>query len=155
MRLVIVGVLVLGLVGCGSPAGDAPVDAHPELRRAVRIVRGAAGSDELLATGFDLVAEECVPSEFVDFYFSTLGTRHWPPIAGGLEFPETAGQTHLGLELQRPADVAFVAEEVDVDRGRQIVVSGDDARGVIRVTGYVDPDDEPALVEEWTFAGLP
>ncbi len=52
-----------------------------------------------------------------------------------------------------PSGVSIVARIPDVERGRQVVVRGDDERQMLVVEGYLGPKASPVLTKEWRFSG--
>ena len=52
-----------------------------------------------------------------------------------------------------PAGVSVVANNPDLDRGRQVVVQGDDERQMLVVEGYLDPKVPAVVVKEWMCPG--
>ncbi len=130
---------------------DGPKE-HPELNRAIRVVRYMSAESQLERTAFRPVYPEGNPEQFVKWMFSTLGSAVWPPVEGGLEFgrEEQKMIQKTGIPLL-PAGVSLVPEKPDVEKGKQVVVSGDDERQMLVVEGYLDAQDAPALIKEWRF----
>ncbi len=125
----------------------------PKLNQAVNVVRYMSSDRQLERTTFRRSYPEGTPEEFVQWMFSSMGLAIWPPIEGGGEFSREeekmmrkAGQPFF------PSGVSIVANYPDADKGRQVVVTGDDVRRVLIVEGYLDPKTSPALVKEWKFA---
>lgn len=77
-----------------------------------------------------------------------MGTAEWPPTRS--RAMEDFGEANLPGMPTLPDSVAFIHTMPDTGRGKQIVVSWDDARGVVVVDGYLDPRGEPVLHREYT-----
>lgn len=126
---------------------------HPELNRAISAVRYMSAERQLKRTTFRLTYPDGTPEEFVKWMFSPMGLAIWPPVTGGVEFSQEeekmlrkAGQPFF------PSGVSIVAMNPDEDKGRQVVVRGDDGRQMMVVEGYLDPKVPPVLVKEWRFS---
>lgn len=48
-----------------------------------------------------------------------------------------------------PPGITFVEDRAEPSARRQLVLSADDARGVVIAKGYLSPDQAPMLVREW------
>ncbi len=127
---------------------------YPELNRAISVVRYMAADRQLKRTAFRLVYPKATPENFVEWMFSPMGVSVWPPFEGGGEFSQEDEKMikKTGIPFF-PAGVAIVAISPDRDRGRQVVVRGDDERQMLVVEGYLDPEVSAVVVKEWVFPG--
>ncbi|MBC8288334.1 MAG: hypothetical protein H8E42_12740 [Nitrospinae bacterium] len=126
---------------------------HSELNRAVNVVRYMSADRQLKRTAFRLAYPEGTPEAFVHWMFSPMGAAIWPPVAGGGEFShEEEEMLRKAGEPFFPSGVSVVARNPDADKGRQVVVRGDDERQMLVVEGYLDPKFSPVLVKEWRFS---
>jgi len=127
---------------------------YPELNRAINVVRYMSADRQLKRTAFRLAYPEGTPEQFVKWMFSPMGSAVWPPFEGGGEFSQEEQKMlkQAGTPFF-PSGVSVVAGILDVDRGQQVVVRGDDARQMLVVTGYLDPKSPPVLVKEWPLHG--
>ncbi len=125
---------------------------YPELNQAIRVVRYISAERQLQSSAFRVVYPEGGPKQFVKWIFSPMGSALWPPTEGGLEFSveELKMLQKTGTPVL-PSGVFLMPEKVDVERGRQLVVRGDDERQVLIVEGYLDPHATSVLVKEWRF----
>lgn len=124
-----------------------------ELNQAVSVVRYMSADRQLKRTTFKSSYPEGTPEEFVQWMFSPMGLAVWPPIEGGGEFSreEEKMMRKTGLPFF-PSGVSIVGQNPDLDKGRQVVVRGNDIRKMLIVEGYLDPNASPALVKEWRFS---
>lgn len=125
---------------------------HPQLNQAVRVVRYMSAERQLQRSAFRSAYPEGRPEQFVKWIFSPMGSALWPPREGGGEFSreEQKMLKKTGIPFL-PVNVALVAEQLDEERGQQVVVRGDDERQILVVEGYLDPQSDPVLVKEWRF----
>ncbi len=132
-------ILIAGLTACAeSPSGP------PDLEQGIRVVRYMASKNQLRRSSFLVVYPEGKPSDFVNWMFSTFGTAEWPPSEEMAEMdPMTLEQAKSIRMPIIPKGVAIVALKPDEERGRQVVIRADDARGVLIVEGYADPGQAP------------
>jgi hypothetical protein len=138
----VVGVILWGLVHFSSPSGS----DHPRLDQACQAIRAMAASANLTQSAFPYVCPESQPSQWVSYFFSTLGTAEWPPTEG-LEF--TAEEARVARIKTLPSDVAIVPLRPLPRSGKQLVLSYDDARGVIIADAYESADRTPVFRREW------
>lgn len=127
---------------------------NPELNRAINVVRYMSADRQLKRTAFKTAYPEASPEQFVKWMFSPMGAAVWPPFEGGGEFSQEEEKMikKSGMPFF-PADVAVVATNPDSDRGRQVVVRGDDERQMLVAEGYLDPEAPAVVVKEWKFPG--
>jgi hypothetical protein len=127
---------------------------HPELNRAINVVRYMSADRQLMRTAFRSVYPKSTPEKFVEWMFSPMGAAIWPPYEGGGEFSQEEQKMiqKAGMPFF-PAGVSVVANNPDLDRGRQVVVQGDDERQMLVVEGYLDPKVPAVVVKEWMCPG--
>ena len=123
---------------------------HPDLERGVRVVRYLSSKNQIKRSSFLIVYPEGKPSDFVKWMFSTLGTAEWPPIEGGPEEELEEGAKAVGIPLL-PKAVRLFAQSPNKDAGKQIVVRGDDARGMIAAEAYLAPGQPSVFTQEWNL----
>ena len=140
--------LLLGLaysitvsIGCG---GGPPTD----LAEAAEVVHYLTRPSVLRHSAFTAAFSDPLPSQFVSYIFSEMGASEWPG-EGSFSGQQQRDPTHAFPEPVPPPGVVFVARRADPAAGRQLVVTFDDARGVVIVVGYEDPGGEPVLEREW------
>lgn len=142
--------LAIPLAACSQPAAYNIDPAPPELKQAARVVEFMLQPRNLSRSAFSAFFPECKPSEFVSFTFSGMGAAEWPDSEAMAEHdPMIRDQAKaIGAPLM-PKDVAITPRELDPERGKQIVIKADDARGVVIVVGYAAPNLPPLLVREY------
>lgn len=118
-----------------------------DLEQAAQMVHSMSSADRLKISTFPMVYPEGKPSQFVQWFFSTLGTREWPLTAA--EFKAQFDETIIPGYPLLPEDVAFSRQKPDLGKGRQLVVKSDDAHGTLIVEGYTQPGQKPVLVQVW------
>ena len=126
---------------------------HPELNRAIGVVRYMSADRQLKRTAFRMAYPDASPEEFVKWMFSPMGAAVWPPFEGG-EFSQEEEKMikKTGMPFF-PSGISVVAKKPDLGRGRQVVVYGDDERQMLLVEGYLDPKTPAVVVKEWMFPG--
>ena len=122
---------------------------HPELNKAIRVVRHMSAERQLQHSAFRFTYPEGRPEQFVEWMFSPIGSAIWPPVEGGGEFSEEEEKMiqKTGIPFL-PSGVSLVSDKPDMDRGQQVVVRGYDERQMMVVVGYLDPQDALVLVME-------
>jgi len=127
---------------------------HPDLIRAINVVRSMSADRQLKRTAFRLVYPVGTPEEFVQWMFSPMGSALWPPSEEEGEFSQEEVKMMKKADLPfLPSGISMVARNPDPARGRQVVVRGDDEKQMLVVEGYVDPKAPPVLTKEWRFPG--
>ena len=122
---------------------------HPELNKAIRVVRHMSAERQLQHSAFRFTYPEGRPEQFVEWMFSPIGSAIWPPVEGGGEFsPEEEKMIQKTGIPFLPSGVSLVSDKPDMDRGQQVVVRGYDERQMMVVVGYLDPQDALVLVME-------
>jgi len=152
------GLLAAASIACqgeGPPPDTAPPRApeHADLRQALSVVRELSAREGGNVTTFLATGDDHSAGAYVDFFFSPMGSRDWPPVAGGVEdMGNLAGWSRAaGLSLL-PASVRLVAWDPDPDAGRQLVVWADDDTGSLGASGFVSPDSAAVFEVRWPFA---
>ena len=140
-RLLAALAMTLMLAGCGSPGSDAPDD----IRQAAAALKGTSSPRMLTRSAFYVAYPDGKPSDYVSYVFSTMGSAEMPYAFDEYEAEQmrSIGQTVW------PSTVALVANERDNTEDRQLVISADDARGVLIARGYVRGSPDPVLETEW------
>lgn len=123
---------------------------YPELEGAVRVVRYLSSKRNIKQSSFLVYYPKGKATDFVNWMFSGAGKAEWPPIKGGLEPDLEEGTQAIGIPLT-PKEVRLVAITPDKKAKKQVVVTADDAQGLIRVDGYLDPLQAPVFSKEWTL----
>ena len=132
--------------------GDYDSKEYPELNRAMGVVRYMSAERQLRRSSFYSVYPEGSPKQFVKWMFSPLGASFWPPAEGELEFSSDELKMMKNARIPiLPEGVSLIAEKVDVGKGRQVVVRGEDQRQKLVVEAYLDPQVDSVLVAEWEF----
>jgi hypothetical protein len=141
----LVACIALGALACQAPADE-------ELEQAADVIQYMAVPANVARSMFMSTEPTGIPSEFVDYLFSGLGSAEWPDSASYAEHESLAREqaNAVGAPLV-PSNVAFVPHDLDGAKGRQIVVSADDANGMIILEGYIDPYADPVLHREIEF----
>jgi hypothetical protein len=131
---------------------DLDESKNPQLKQGVQVVRYLSAERQLKRSSF-MALKERKPSKFVDWLFSPLGTVEWPPWEDShLEFDpeELKTMKKMGIPLI-PKNLALVPLAIDLEKGRQIVVSTDDQKRILIIEGFINPKDPPVLKEEILF----
>ncbi len=121
---------------------------YPELERAVRVVKHLSSQRQLKRSSFLVYFPEGKPTDFVEWMFSGMGKAEWPPIEGGLEPDLEEGAKSIGTPIA-PKNVGLSPNTPNKEAQMQVVVTADDSQGLIQVTGYLDPSQQPVLTREW------
>jgi len=147
VRIVALTLVAIALAGCHS--------TPPDLAAAVGAVGSMLSPQALERSAFYAVYPEGTPSDFVAFLFSPLGKAEWvpddPTVApgrGGLVSP--ADVLAVGGKLP-PGVVGLVPEEPEPHILRQVVLRGDDERGVVIAAAYEQPWSVAVVVHEWAL----
>lgn len=131
---------------------DLEDSVNPELKKGFRVVRYLSAERQLKRSSF-MALKERKPSKFVEWMFSPMGSAEWPPWEDShLEFDseELKAMKKIGVPLI-PKNVALVPLEVDLEKGRQIVVGADDPKRILIIEGFINPKNPPVLKEEIPF----
>jgi hypothetical protein len=136
--------LAFALVGCGSGLSG----ASPELEQAVRAVRHMTAPNQLSRSAFFAAYENGTPSQYVSFLFSDIGAAEWP-VATSADEAEAMRAARIPVF---PDNVLLTRDSPSSQAKPQLVIRGDDRRGMIVVEGYKTPGKPPVLREEWALA---
>ncbi|CAI2718624.1 hypothetical protein [Nitrospina watsonii] len=121
---------------------------YPKLEGAVNVVRYLSAPRQTARSSFLAMYPNGQPSEFVKWMFSTVGKAEWPPMEGGFE----AGQAKSIRIPLIPAGILLLPGQPHLNqKGRQLVVSADDKRGVLVLDAYFDPGHPPVFSRELEF----
>ncbi len=125
---------------------------YPGLQKAERVVRYVSSKRQLKRSSFTAFAGENTPSRFVKWMFSSMGYAEWYMVDAPGEFSaeELKMIKKTGVPLL-PPDVAIVPDKPNPERGKQVVVKPDNARNMIIVESYLDPQGAPVRTGEWEF----
>jgi hypothetical protein len=126
---------------------------YPSLQKAERFVRYVSSERQLKRSSFLALAGKKTPSHFVMWMFSPMGYAEWYVVEGSnLEF--SADELKM---IQRsgipsiPSDVAIVSEKPNLERGKQVVVRGNNVKNMIIAESYLNPNEPPVRIREWEF----
>lgn len=126
---------ITGSVSCGKRI---PV----EMTRAANVIYTMMNPNQLSRSAFSVAFEDGKPSQFVSYIFSDMGRAEWPDI--------TDSPDYMVDQKYKPAlDVSIVPLSVDLNKGKQIVVTYNDLKNVVIVLGFMDPYQKPVLKKEW------
>ena len=123
--------------------------AEPELERAAVLVEHFTTPSVLSNSTFPVVLPDGTPRQFVSWLFSGLGKAEWPLTRE--ESLRDFGEAELPGMPSLPDSVAFLHSRPDTSEGKQIVVTWDDAKGIVIVEGYLDPKLEPVFRKEYVL----
>jgi len=124
---------------------------YPELRKAVRVVRHTSARNELRRSSFMVIKGDKTPSQFVSWMFSPMGTAEWYMPEDSMEFTAEEMKMVGRVAPLVPKDVAIVPDQAGAELGKQVVVISDDARKMIVVEAYLNPNKPPVFIKEWKF----
>ena len=131
----------LMLSACGSPGSDAPED----IKQALAAVKSTTAPHQLTRSAFYVAFPEGKPSDYVSYVFSTMGSAEMP-----YAFDEYEAEQMRSIgQVVYPDSVTLVPHQRDPNAARQLVLTADDARGVLIARGYVRGTEEPVLEKEW------
>ena len=124
--------------------------ADEELSQAASVITWVIAPANLERSQFAAAFPDCKPSEFVNYFFSTMGASEMPPSEAEAEMDPIVRDQAESIRMPlSPANVAFVSRNPDLKMGKQLVLKFDDARGVVIAEGYIDPNEAPEFVREW------
>lgn len=136
--------LVAGLVTACGGGGSEPAD----LKQAA-VAMKAMSAPRHFGRSMYVAAfpGDTTPSRYVSYLFSEMGSAEWP-----MALDEGEREAMRAARIPTlPEGVRVVARQVDPTAGRQLVISADDARGVVIARGYEAPGAEPVLEREWSL----
>lgn len=121
-----------------------------ELAQAASVITWVIAPANLERSQFAAAFPDCKPSEFVNYFFSTMGASELPPSEAEAEIDLSVRDQAESIRMPiSPANVAFVSRTPDPKKGKQLVLKFDDERGVVIAEGYINPNEAPELVREW------
>ena len=125
------GFLVVLLTGCAS--------APQALEKGASALRRTMTPMNMKKSMFYVAYPNGKPSDYVSFMFSDVGASERMPQEGGLEFSEEeANAINHSVSPMLPAGVILQPNAPRADEENyQLVLSADDAKGVVIVTGYL------------------
>lgn len=138
--VLMVAPIALLLGACSRPPAD--------LAAAADVVGEMLSRHNMSRSQFRVFHPDGQPSDFVRFFFSPLGRNEWPPEPDGPEGLSGRDLRSAGI-TPMPPGITFVEDRAEPSARRQLVLSADDARGVVIAKGYLSPDQAPMLVREW------
>ena len=143
LKYLLLIVLTSILVNCGSGTTD-----DPELKRAIKASASLLLPKNLSRSAFYAAYPNGTPSDYVSYYFSSMGSAEWPPYEGGGEF--SAEEMKMAGMSAIPQNVKVYPRNINPTHiGKQIIIKADNTRGVIIFEGYLLPSDtQAALVVE-------
>ena len=123
-----------------------------ELRKGIAVVRYMSAPRQLQRSSFLAAYPNGTPEQFLNWMFSPMGLAEWPPYEGGMEIsPEEEKMIRkTGLPFI-PAGLSLIAQEPDVERGRQVVIYADEEERLLVAEGYENPSEPPVIVKSWSF----
>ena len=96
---------------------------------------------------FKMLEGEHKPSDWVEYFFSSLSTRNW------ISEDDELAKYVRGQKL--PAGIVLLPYEKDDTLSKpQLIVKAEDARNVIIVEGYDVPANKVVFSDEWIFPDL-
>jgi len=122
--------------------------APPELKQGMDVIGYMLAPRHMKRSAFSAAFPNGKPSQFVSFLFSDMGAAEWPAAEDAVTDMEREQMKAIRAPMA-PAGVAYVPRRVDPTRGKQVVITFDDERGMVIAEAYVDPLAEPVLVREW------
>jgi hypothetical protein len=128
------------LAGCGLSSSD----VSPKLEQAVRAVRQMTAGRQLPRSAFSAAYDHGTPSEYVSFLFSTLGVAEWP-----VAMDEAEAEAMRSAFITPLPDRVLTAAVRPSGPWPQLVIRGDDTRGLLIALGYEAPGQPAVLTEEW------
>lgn len=139
--------LMFVLQGC-----NASQNVPPELQRGIQALKRQLAPMQLKRSMFYAAYPNGKPTDYVNYLFSSLGASEAPT---ELMNPEIFPEEQAGSKNEPPPlGIALRSGQIDPDdTGYQILLSGDDTKGIITIKGYlpVKPGvttPEPVTVEE-------
>jgi hypothetical protein len=117
----------------------------PVLQRAINASADMLLVDNLSRSAFYVAYPDGQASDYVNYYFSSMGVAEWPPHEGEFSADEIKSARIATL----PNNVKFTPNQLATDvAGMQVVIKAAGARGVVVFEGYQSPSEKPVLVVE-------
>lgn len=142
-RRLIGPLLILFALSACDRAPEAPSD----IRQAAAAIKGTTSSRMLSRSAFYVAFPNGKPSDYVRYAFSTMGSAEMPYAFDEFE----AEQMRAIGQSVFPPTVTLLPHSRDPNIDRQLVLTGNDERGVLIVRGYVQGTVEPVLEKEWAL----
>jgi len=120
----------------------------PDIEQAAKSMKRMLAPSNLSRSAFYVAYPNGGPSKYITYLFSPMGTAEWPLSEDNLEGLSGADLRAGGI-TPLPKGVAIVAHQPQAGKGKQLVLSADDTRGVVVARGYLSGNEEPVLTEEW------
>ena len=140
IKTISIAALFFLLAACTETQTESPI-----LQRAINASADMLLSKNLSRSAFYVAYPDGKASDYVNYYFSSMGTAEWPPQEG--EF--TTDELQSARITSIPDNVRFTPNQLAADiPGMQVVIKADDVRGVVIFEGYQTPSEKPALVVE-------
>ena len=141
-RLFLIAIFIITLFACSSN-NNAPAD----IKQAAAAVKQMTSPRLLSKSMFSAMDDKITPSDYVEYFFSTLGTSEWPV---AMEFSEEELKAAGFITL--PRSVLLTANSPNPnEEGHQLVLSADNANSLLIVTGYVSAKENAVLRHAWKF----
>lgn len=154
----------LGLAACGSSEPEAESSGDPQVDKAIAFLTKTSSEKYIRKHDAEFLAiqgSEHGATDWVEYAFSTLGTRDWVT-----EGSEEASYRVPGMKLV-PSGVSMFPGELgstieshpDYERLKefgasqpvQVMVAGNDATGQVVVKAYRDWSEPPIYETSWAF----
>ena len=86
----------------------------------------------------------------MNWFLSDEGRAQWPDSLENADSnPEVRKEAYEKGAPIVPRKMNFVAIRPDKNKGRQLVLIGDDSQGILVVEGYGNPVEKPKLLRQW------
>ncbi|MGR9012293.1 MAG: hypothetical protein ACU83U_01475 [Gammaproteobacteria bacterium] len=117
----------------------------PALQQAINASASLLATDNLSRSAFYAAYPDGKASDYVNYYFSPMGTAEWPPQEGEFSADELKSMRIATI----PGNVKISQNQLAAGvPGMQVVIKADDARNVVIFEGYQPPMEKPVLVVE-------
>ncbi len=135
--------MVMSFTACGS-------NAPKELQQGVQVINAMTSVGYLSGSAFYAAYPDGKPSDYVRYTFSDIGAAEWPVAAGGMGYDEMEAEQSRSIGMPIiPAGIHYSPNTPNPSiQGMQVVLRGDDAKGVLVIEGYVNPAEKPVIVKE-------
>ena len=125
----------------------------PDLHQAVASINWELAEYNISRSMFAVVLPNGTPRQWVSYYFSPMGaSEHVPSEEHATE--EDRGMARALRAPLWPKGVAAVHTKPNPSLGRQIVLKWNDAKGVVIVEAYLDPNGKPEFVREFPLPNV-
>jgi hypothetical protein len=130
-------VLFVLLVSCSSSP-----NINPRLEQAVLSFKYMTSKKFLSDSPFKNIYPRQIPSEYLEYIFSTIGSAEWPT---AYDEGEEEQLRSVGIPIM-PLDIAIAPNRPDLKVDLQIVLKADDKTGMIIIEAYEKAGEDPVLV---------